>query len=220
MSDAPAEWVAYRRAVSEVFHAISQPITALQCSLELALRKGRSAEELERGLRDGLENSQHLISVLGWLRKFADASEPRECSEVDMETVVQNWVLEVLPVAESLGKRIQVQYRDPEMISANRDVVYEVCMMIGDFALAMPGEEVEIVIAENAVSFSFGSKGVKVDNASDRSTLLSQAPELAVAARLVESMSGKFSLTKAGERTVINVELQPNSVYSEKTLAD
>jgi hypothetical protein len=219
VSECFAEWLAYRRAVSEVFHALSQPITALQCSLELTLRRARSAEELQSGLREGLENSQRLIRVLGWLRKFAEASEPKECTAVDLKKVLKNWEAEILPIAESLGKRIEIECLGANEVVANEDVVYEICMMIGDFVTASASKTIKALVAGESVSFLISANGVTIESASDMSTLLSQAPELAVACRLIQSMNGIFSVKKVKDRVVIKFAL-PKSDDPTETLAD
>ena len=217
MSESSAEWLAYRRAVSQVFHALSQPITALQCSLELTLRRARSAEELQGGLREGLENSQRLIRVLGWLRKFAEASEPKKCTAVDLEKVLRNWEAEIRPIAESLGERIEVESLGANEVIANEDVVYEICMMVGDFVTARASKTIKALVAGESVSFLVSAHGVQIESASDMSTLLSQAPELAVACRLVQSMNGTFSVEKVEDRIVIKFALPPKSDDPKET---
>jgi len=220
VSECSAEWLAYRRAASEVFHALSQPITALQCSLELTLRRARSAEELQDGLREGLENSQRLIRVLGWLRKFAEASEPRECSAVNLGRIVRTWGAETLPVAESLGKYIYIDCLEETEVLANEDVVFEICMMVGDFVTASASKAIKALVAGESVSFLISANGVKIESASDMSTLLSQAPELAVACRLVQSMYGTFSVEKVEDRIVIKFALPPTSDDPKETSVD
>ena len=76
------------------------------------------------------------------------------------------------------------------------------------------------MVGEGRVSFVISADGVKIESANDMSTLLSQAPELAVAARIVQSMNGGFSVEKEQEQAIIKIALQPMSETSDKTLAD
>ncbi len=220
MSESTAEWVAYRRAVSEVFHALSQPITALQCSLELTIRRARTAEEMQAGLRESLESSQRLIAVLGWLRKFAEASEPRGCTTIKLQEILQSWQKEMLPVADSLGKRVDVECLESNEVLADEGVAYEICMLVGDFAMASASSAIKVLVAGESVSFVIPGDGVKIESASDMSTLLSQAPELAVASRLARSMNGTFSVKKHKDAIVIEFALLPKSEHSNQTLVD
>jgi hypothetical protein len=52
------------------------------------------------------------------------------------------------------------------------------------------------------------------------STLLSQAPELAVAYRLVQSMNGTFSVERVEDRIVIKFALPPKSDDPKETSVD
>ena len=43
--------------VSEVFHNLSQPLTALQCSLELSLFRDQTIDELRTSVETALQNT-------------------------------------------------------------------------------------------------------------------------------------------------------------------
>jgi hypothetical protein len=47
----------YNLIVFEVFHSLSQPLTALHCSLELSLQRDQTVEELRAGIQTALENA-------------------------------------------------------------------------------------------------------------------------------------------------------------------
>ena len=105
MSDAgcgEAEWMA------EVLHALSQPVTALECGLELSLRQDMSAEQLRARLVSLLEAAQLLhqrMMELGALQQAGEAGDTT--SPVDLGGVLAEVQADLAPVAES--KQVAVQ---------------------------------------------------------------------------------------------------------------
>ncbi len=67
--------------VSEVFHNLSQPLTALHCELELALRRDRTVEELRSSIQAALEDAARLRQRLLLVRALSDAADPGDLSQ-------------------------------------------------------------------------------------------------------------------------------------------
>ncbi len=64
----------------EIFHSLSQPLTALLCSLELSLSNDGSVEELRATIQDALANAERLRQRLVSLRELTDAGGPADSS--------------------------------------------------------------------------------------------------------------------------------------------
>ena len=66
--------------IGEQFHNISQPLTALECGLEIALRQERDAARLRARLQSALTSTQTLRQRLMELRLLLDAGDPGDTS--------------------------------------------------------------------------------------------------------------------------------------------
>ena len=69
--------------LSDIFHELSQPLTTLECGLELALRNDTTVAQLRKRLRVLLEAAQELHQKLLELRA---KQQKRESSEREMQS--------------------------------------------------------------------------------------------------------------------------------------
>jgi signal transduction histidine kinase len=111
-----------RSFLSEIFHSLSQPLTALHCSLELALRRDHTLEELRASVQSALEDAERLRQRLLLLRALNDASDPGDLSQpVDLTEMLGELQEEMLPLFESAGKRLELEAgAGPMMVRGNR----------------------------------------------------------------------------------------------------
>lgn len=102
--------------VSEILHALSQPITALECGLELSLRKDRTPSELRARLRASLGTARLLHERLVGFQVLQDAAEPGDTSRpVAIQRVLQQLREDYLPVAQSACVKLTVRC-EPAMV--------------------------------------------------------------------------------------------------------
>jgi len=95
--------------ISDVFHQLSQPLTALQCSLELALIRDRTSEEYRTSVQAALQNAERLRQSLLLLRELSDADDPGDISApVDLQRLLFDLREDFLPVFESAGARFNL----------------------------------------------------------------------------------------------------------------
>jgi hypothetical protein len=66
-----------RSALSELLHALNQPLTGLQCSLEVTLAVARTKQHYQRTLRDGLQLTERMRLLVEALREVAESLEDR-----------------------------------------------------------------------------------------------------------------------------------------------
>src|SRR5208283_6189211 len=79
-SAAEQESLRQRRFVSEVFHNLSQPLTALHCSLEVSMADDRTAEEFRASVAAALQNAERLRQRLLLCRELSEADDPGDVS--------------------------------------------------------------------------------------------------------------------------------------------
>src|SRR5208282_797823 len=107
---APAK---HRGALAHLLHALNQPLTGLQCSLELAVAGPRPSEQYVRTLREGLELTARMRILVEAVRELADLQTSRQESETPevepllLDALLRDAVTDLLPVAES--KRVQIR---------------------------------------------------------------------------------------------------------------
>ena len=97
-----------RSPLARLLHALNQPLTGLQCSMEVALASRRSPEQYVEGLREGLELTGRMRALVEAIREVVDGEgENAEQPEtIDFKTVLREVLDELWAVAEVNGVRI------------------------------------------------------------------------------------------------------------------
>ncbi len=100
-----------RSFASQIFHNLSQPLTALQCVLELSLFRDQTTEELRASVETALRNAECLRQRLLLLRELDEASDPGDLSlTTDLGSLLRELQEELLPLCESPGEfELQLQ---------------------------------------------------------------------------------------------------------------
>lgn len=111
-----------RTALAHLLHALNQPLTGLQCSLELATSALRSSEQYVRTLREGLALTARMRILVEALRELADSSRGAEpISELHLDAALVDCVDQLRPVAEATGVRFQIAIAGFLPIQADRN---------------------------------------------------------------------------------------------------
>jgi signal transduction histidine kinase len=105
-----------RRPLAQLLHALNQPLTGLQCSMEVALACPRTAEQYVQGLRVGLELTERMRALVGAIREVADvdavvpvdtdAARDSEAGTTELRSLLNEIAGDLAPVAESEGVRL------------------------------------------------------------------------------------------------------------------
>jgi signal transduction histidine kinase len=102
-----------RSPLGQLLHALNQPLTGLQCSMEVALAVPRTVEEYAQGLRQGLELTERMRRLVGAIREITDNEDEEVEGEgagaagtQECDLVLRSAVGDFAPVAESRGVRI------------------------------------------------------------------------------------------------------------------
>jgi C4-dicarboxylate-specific signal transduction histidine kinase len=103
----PAPECESRQLVSDLFHQLSQPLTTLCCSLELALLQTLTAEQYGEVVGHALSQAEKVSSLATAIRELFDAGQAGEGGEVlELRRAVEDAVGDLLPVAESAGVQV------------------------------------------------------------------------------------------------------------------
>lgn len=94
--------------LAHLLHALNQPLTGLQCSLELALIGPRSVEKHVHSLRDGLELTGRMRVLVEAIRELVDLqeAEAEKMEVISLESLLRGTVEELLPVADAKNVRL------------------------------------------------------------------------------------------------------------------
>jgi two-component system OmpR family sensor kinase len=94
-----------------LLHALNQPLTGLQCSMEVALARPRTPEQYVQGLREGLELTERMRALVEAIREVTDGEgeESSEPETIDFKILLRDVVDGLEPVAEMNGVRITLE---------------------------------------------------------------------------------------------------------------
>ena len=155
-----------RSVLEQLLHALNQPLTGLQCSMEVALATPRTAEQYVRTLQDGVELSGRLRALVGAIREVVTGRElvvakgsGKQNAADSKETfllqpLVQEIVEDLAPVAQATNVRLVADLPlVPSRVGAKRAGVSSAIFRILEsvLSLAEPGSAVGVEIgAESA----------------------------------------------------------------------
>ncbi len=106
-----------RRLGSDLFHALSQPLTALRCSLELSLQRTLTADEYRESASRALQQAERVSWLTTGIRELFDAGQAGEEPEVlHLQEAVAGAISDVVLVAESRGGGSSLLARDAKLV--------------------------------------------------------------------------------------------------------
>jgi signal transduction histidine kinase len=118
-----------KQAAADLSHELRTPVAALLTTLEIALRKQRSADEYREVLSDCRESGQQISNLverlLALARLDAGAEQLRPC-EVDVAALADQCAALVRPLAEARGLHVDVHHNGPAFLNADPNKLREV----------------------------------------------------------------------------------------------
>jgi hypothetical protein len=155
-----------RSPLAQLLHALNQPLTGLQCSLELAVAGPRPADQYLRTLREGLELVARMRILVEALREVADseASPGKEPAPLLLDALLQETVDDLLPVAKNGNVHISLVRSGPLPVRADRGALAALTFRWLECALSLAreGSDLHVVAvpeseyARLAISFTPG----------------------------------------------------------------
>src|ERR1700738_5735718 len=112
-----------RSPMAYLLHALNQPLTGLQCSLELSLVGPRTPEQYIGAMRDGLELTARMRVLVEAIRELADAEQPGvdESEVVSLHALLEQMTAELQPIAETKNVGLTLHSNDPLPVRAERE---------------------------------------------------------------------------------------------------
>jgi hypothetical protein len=131
-----------RSPLAHLLHALNQPLTGLQCSLELALVGPRTPEQYIRALRDGLELTARMRFLVEAIRELVDSDEsaPPRLEIVPLHDLLRETVRELQPVAEAREVRILPQGNSALRVQASRPALTAALFRFLESAVSLAAE--------------------------------------------------------------------------------
>ncbi|HXZ80788.1 MAG TPA: hypothetical protein VEG30_12715 [Terriglobales bacterium] len=110
------KWQQRREHVSEAFHSLNQPLTALHCVIELALLQPRSGEEYRMRLRESLQLVDRIFEFTAGVREFVEAEDPGLQREFAIGEVLREVTKKHSAIA---GARIELKQSYDAVVTAD-----------------------------------------------------------------------------------------------------
>lgn len=195
--------------ISEVFHNLSQPLTALHCALELALDRDTTLEQLRASVQDALENAQRLRQRLLLVRALADATDPGDVSEpTDVVGLIEQLREDILPLAEAAGATLRVETpRGPILARGNRTRLLrsELCFLEYLLRHATPGGTLGVRVCEKeqTVEIYVGADSSLPMHPSSELNFGPYSCEIEMARRTFRAAGGDFTLASHDTATSV-----------------
>jgi signal transduction histidine kinase len=137
----------------QLLHALNQPLTGLQCALELAVTRPRKQEEILRTLREGLELTARMRLLAEALRELSDVSwfgANEGARPVDLDNLLRSTISELAPVAEVKQLQFEFECETALTIVANPDQLSRVLFRLLDSVVALAKEGTTIRVSAPA----------------------------------------------------------------------
>jgi len=204
-----------RQLTSDLFHELSQPLTNLCCSLELALLQSPTTEEYAQIVSQALLQAETASGLATAIRELFDAGHPGEKADVfDLSHAVGDAIDDLSPVAESAG--VEIAYVPlppcPVWFDAHRlrqGLFHLLGSLIG---MGGQGSVLKIELEARGPQTVLGLKlsGVADSNGKpepqpDRDLL--QRLELGISRSIFEAAGGSFSAERTAQSLMVKVEL-------------
>jgi len=149
-----------RSPLAYLLHALNQPLTGLQCSLELAAAAPRRAEEYLRTLREGLELTGRMRILVEAIRELADVRadlQPAGSDAIEtfqFDALLRDAVEELLPVAESKNAQLLLVSHAPLPVRGDRQGLAKLIFRFLESALSLTqnGSDLRIILAPGITS--------------------------------------------------------------------
>lgn len=134
-----------REFMSETFHTLAQPITALRATVELGLRKNPGEHASHLVLEDCLGLIDRLMQELALLREISSLDEQAPLQPCDGQGLLEGCVEEIAPVAEDRGVTLHLN-AEPSLMLCNAAMLQRAIFVLLDemIAGAAGGSEISV----------------------------------------------------------------------------
>lgn len=142
-----------RSPLAHLLPALNQPLTGLQCSLELAVAGRRRPAEYVRTLREGLNLTERMRVLVEAIRELTDSQPNAEAVEIfQFDALLRDTMDDLRTVAHALGVHLSLVCSIPLAVSADRRCMATLIFRLLESALALTkkGSNLQIVVVPEA----------------------------------------------------------------------
>ena len=197
-----------RSPLAYLLHALNQPITGLQCALELATAVLQPADYYVRTLREGLELVARIRLLVGAIREIDDLQERgvKGNSILRLDHVIQQAADELHPIAETRRIRLGLIASDSLPLRASEPDLAILVFRSLESALSLAEENTHLSIVARAENGSAWLEFSWIQGSSPDLSPFSQ-PELGllIAQAGWEQMGGTWRQRRNAERETVTV---------------
>lgn len=153
-----------RKAVSEAFHSLHQPLTGLHCGLELALLRNASEAEYRKRVEDALANAGAVLKLTRALRELVEANDRgEEFGTVSLDAVMAQVQLQINGFGEASQVRVQFETIEAFPLLADPNKLARCLTGTLDYLISgiQPGGEIKVSgsVAKTSVRLRFSIRG-------------------------------------------------------------
>jgi signal transduction histidine kinase len=135
--------------LARLLHALNQPLTGLQCSLELALAVPREADQYAQTIREGLEFTQRVRELVDALREAIETREGmvRFNQSLSLHDLLIELVDELQPIAASRKVRMTLDCPSTVAVAGDRRFFLGLLFRLVESTLGLTKEGGQLRIA-------------------------------------------------------------------------
>ena len=198
-----------RSPMAFLLHALNQPLTGLQCSLELSLVAPRTPEQYIGAMRDGLELTARMRVLVEAIRELADAEQPGvdESEVVSLHALLEQTTNELQPIAESKNAAIHFYGDGPLLVRAERERLPVLMFRFLEAALSLAawGSAVRITAASGQEQACISVGWLDHTDVPDRSPLSGPELGLLIAQAGWKRAGGEWVSERSGNTQTIKI---------------
>lgn len=191
-----------REYLSEAFHSLSQPLTALQCGLELAVAVPRSQQEYERRVGDALQTATSLREMVAAMRELVEAEDPGEdAEEIDLGELFSSLQGSVANIAEMNDSGCELQAPHGMRIQASHEKFSKCVLFLAEQAVAPQGcLHVKVKRSDRNLEIGLETDGKRLNKDNDGRSWRDRVIEMRISAahNYVATLGGVLKPTTRG----------------------
>jgi hypothetical protein len=107
-----------RRPLDQLLHALNQPLTGLQCSMEVALASPRTPEQYVQRLREGLKLTERMRALVEAIREVVEGDKSEKRGTIELKALLREVVEDLGPVAEGKSVCLTLECSAPSSLVA------------------------------------------------------------------------------------------------------
>jgi hypothetical protein len=154
----PLPKLADRSPLAYLLHALNQPLTGLQCAMEVALGRPRTPEQYVQGLREGLGLTERMRSLVEAIREVMDLEEDKSKAEeretFELRVLLREVLDDLEPVAEVKAVRMLIEGAEhfPMVLKASRRRMAGTVFRTLESALSLAAQGSEVLVETSGAS--------------------------------------------------------------------